>query len=169
MNIWLKLALTASLVLALAPMDFAVGGDAFPFDAGIDGQFEVTEFIGDSPLFVVEESGVGYEPTLGAFTYTTYLFHNLARVPDDDDCGTFSSTAVGGSGVLNFADGQMRLQRVSGTACLMSSIIVLEEWWRIASGTGAYVGATGSLIREFYGDVPSGLGQGTIQGTIRLR
>ena len=116
MKIWFELAVTAVLVLGFAPLGFAVGPGVIPFDANIDGQFVITGGIGQSPLFVVEESGAGVETTLGTFTYTTYLLHNLARPPEI--CATYnSSTAVDGFAVLNFADGQFRLKRVSGTVC----------------------------------------------------
>jgi hypothetical protein len=136
------------------------------FSADIDGMFMVSGANGESPLFVVEESGTGYETTLGGFTYTTYLLHNLARVPEG--CGFNSSTGVEGIGVFNFPDGQMRLERISSSSCFAFPLVVLEESWRIASGTGAYVGTTGKLVRTFTGDVRTGMGFGAFTGTIKM-
>jgi len=137
------------------------------FDADIIGEFKVSGANGESPLFLVQESGTGYETTLGGFTYTTYLLHNLARVPEG--CGPDSSTAIDGFAVFTFADGQMRLERVSGTACFSFPIIELEEHWRIASGTGAYVSATGKLIRTYNGDVRYLSGTGDFSGSVKLQ
>ena len=136
------------------------------FDAGIEGFFSVSGANGESPLFVVEESGTGYELTLGGFTYATDLLHNMARAPDD--CGPGSSTDLGGFGTMTFADGQMWLHRVSGSACFEFPFVELDEEWRIASGTGAYVGATGKLVRTYVGDVRTGMGSGAFSGTIKL-
>lgn len=136
------------------------------FDSEINGAFEVSGANGESPLFVVQESGTGYEATLGGFSYTTYLLHNLARVPEG--CGFNSSSAIDGFAVFTFADGQMRLERVSGSACFSFPVIELEEHWRIASGTGAYVSATGKLIRTYGGDVTTGSGVGAFRGSVKL-
>lgn len=136
------------------------------FNASIEGFFFVSGANGESPLFVVEESGNGYEPMLGGFTYTTDLLHNLARVPDG--CGPDSSTGIDGFGMMTFVEGQIWLHRVSGSACFEFPVIELDEQWRIAGGTGAYVAATGKLARTFVGDVRTGTGSGTFSGTIKL-
>jgi hypothetical protein len=158
---------TAILLVSLSAQQTAAHPAFAAFDADIYGFFAVSGANGESPLFVVQESGSGYETTLGDFTYTTYLLHNLARIPKG--CGPDSSTAVDGIGVFTFADGQMRLERVSGTACFEFPNIVLEEDWRIASGTGAYIGATGKLVRTYDGDVRTGAGVGAFNGSIRMK
>ena len=81
------------------------------FDADIQGFFFVSGANGESPLFVVEESGTGYELMLGGFTYTTDLLHNMARAPDG--CGPGSSTDLGGFGIMTFAEGELWLHRIS--------------------------------------------------------
>jgi hypothetical protein len=137
-----------------------------PFEANIDGIFWIPESIGESPLFVVEELATGEESTLGEFTFTSHLLHNLANVPSICVYDYYSSSGVDGFGVFDFPDGQLRLQRVSGSSCYDSGTISLNERWRIVSGTGAYVGATGKLTRTYEG--AAGVGQGTFSGTIKL-
>ena len=163
-----KLLLATAASLALLSGLNAAQQNSIPFDAEITGSFAVTGFVGQSPLFVVQESGVGEVTGLGEFTYTTYLLHNLARVPQSCEYEFYSSSGVDGFGVLDFADGQLRLERVSAASCYDFPTISLEEHWRIASGTGAYTGATGKLTRDYDGDVTTGLGQGTFSGTIKL-
>ena len=136
------------------------------FDADIQGLFFVSGANGESPLFVVEESGTGYELMLGGFTYTTDLLHNMARAPDD--CGPASSTDLGGFGIMTFAEGQLWLHRNSGSACFNFPVIELDEQWKIAGGTGAYKAATGKLVRTYVGNVLTGSGSGTFSGTIKL-
>jgi hypothetical protein len=139
-----------------------------PFEANIDGIFWIPESIGESPLFVVEELAAGEETTLGEFTFTSHLLHNLANVPPICEFHFYSSSGVDGFGVIAFADGKLRLQRASGASCYDFPFISLDERWRIASGTGAYVGATGKLRRTFDGDVRIGVGDGTFTGTIKI-
>ena len=139
-----------------------------PFDAEFDGIFWIPEWIGESPLFVVEELGDGEEATLGEFTFTSHLLHNLANVPPICEFDFYSSSAVDGFGFFEFPDGQLRLERVSGSSCYDFPIITLDERWRIASGTGAYVGATGKLTRTYDGDVRTGVGDGEFTGSIKL-
>jgi hypothetical protein len=139
------------------------------FEAGIDGIFWIPESIGESPLFVVEELATGEDLTLGEFTFTSHLLHNLANVPPICDYEYFSSSGVDGFGFFDFSDGQLRLQRVSeSSACYDFPIISLDEHWRISSGTGAYSGATGKLTRTYDGDVRFGVGDGTFTGTIKI-
>lgn len=158
-------AATASLTVmsALAIAQQTV----MPFDAEIAGAFAVTAGVGESPLFVVEETGAGEEATLGAFTYTTYLLHNLARVPSSCEFDYWSSSGVDGFGVLTFAYGQLRLERVSADSCFEFPAISIDERWRIASGTGVFVGATGKLTRSYDGYITTGLGEGVFTGTIK--
>ena len=139
-----------------------------PFEANFDGIFWIPEWIGESPLFVVEELATGEDLTLGEFTFTSHLLHNLANVPPICDYEYFSSSGVDGFGFFDFPDGQLRLQRVSGSSCYDFPIITLNERWRIASGTGSYVGATGKLTRTYDGDVRTGSGSGTFTGSIKL-
>jgi hypothetical protein len=136
------------------------------FEATFTGDFWVAEDVGKSVLFIVEEAGNGYEQTFGDFTYETSLLHNLARIPQG--CGPNSSTGVDGLAVLTLTDGQIRLKRISGTACFVFPTIFIEEQWVIASGTGNHVGATGKLSRQLEGDVLSGTAVGTINGTIKF-
>jgi len=162
-------ALSTAVIVILVSMS-AQQTTAHPafttFDADIQGFFFVSGANGESPLFVVEESGTGYEPMLGGFTYTTDLLHNMARAPED--CGPASSTDLGGFGIMTFAEGQLWLHRISGSACFNFPVIELEEQWRIAGGSGAYVAATGKLVRTYVGDVRTGTGSGTFSGTIKL-
>lgn len=138
-----------------------------PFAATFTGNFEITGDVGESGLFIVEESGSGNEQEkLGAFTYTTSVLQNLARTPPG--CGRNSSTGVDGSAVLTFADGQLKLQRISGIVCFSFPTIRVEDHWVIASGTGNYVGTTGTLSRELDGDVRFGTAVGTIIGAIKF-
>jgi hypothetical protein len=139
---------------------------SIPFEAGIDGIFWIPESIGESPLFVVEELATGEESTLGEFTFTSHLLHNLANVPSICTYEYFSSSGVDGFGFFDFSDGQLRLERVSASSCYDSGTITLSERWRIASGTGAYVGATGKLTRTYEGT--AGVGHGTFSGTIKF-
>ena len=161
--------LLLAAVASLAAMSGVATAEqtVMPFNAEIAGSFAVTGGVGDSPLFVVEESGAGEETTLGAFTYTTYLLHNLARVPRICEFDYWSSSGVDGFGVLTFAVGQLRLERVSGTSCFDAPLISIDERWRIASGTGLFVGATGKLTRSYDGSVVTGLGEGVFTGTIK--
>ncbi len=132
------------------------------------GDFWIAGDVGKSVLFIVEESGDGNEQTFGDFAYEASLLHNLARKPPGSSDPN-SSTAVGGSAVLTFADGQIRLKRISGTAIFLFPTITVEEQWVIASGTGNYVGATGKLSRQFVGDVRFGtVADGTLEGTIEF-
>ncbi len=135
-------------------------------EAEISGVFGVTGVIGESVLFIVEESGGGTEPTLGSFNYSTFLMHNLAHAPPD--CGPLSSTGIGGSASLVFANGSLRLKRTSGVACITGPTIRVEEHWVIASGTGEYIDASGSLSRVLDGFLPTGAADGKITGTLRL-
>ncbi len=161
------LSTVAVVILASLAAQETTAHPAFvTFNADISGSFAVSGANGESPLFVVKESGAGYEPMLGGFTYTTDLLHNLARIPDG--CGPDSSTGVDGFGVMTFPDGQMWLHRISGSACFSFPLIVLDEQWRIAGGTGAYVSATGKLVRTFEGDVRTGTGIGSFSGTVKL-
>lgn len=158
--------LVAVMLIGLTATQAAAKPTSNAFEAAFMGVFEITGDIGGSGLFVVEETGSGIEQTeLGAFAYTTSVFQNLARVPAG--CGRNSSTGVGGSAVLTFAGGQLRLHRTSGAVCFSFPTIRVEEEWVIASGTGDYVGATGKLSREFVGDVRFGAAAGTIRGVIR--
>lgn len=139
-----------------------------PFDATFSGNFYITGDDGKSGLFIVEETGSGNEvANLGSFTYTTSLLHNLAVTPTG--CGSGSSTGVDGSGIFTFADGQLRLHRVSGITCFEFPTIRVEEQWVIASGTGAYSGATGKLSRNLIGDVRFGTSVGSLSGTIKQK
>ena len=162
-------ALSTAVIVALVGLS-AQNTTAQPtfttFDADIQGLFFVSGANGESPLFVVEESGTGYELMLGGFTFTTDLLHNMARAPEG--CGPASSTDLGGFGIMTFPEGQLWLHRISGSACFNFPVIELDEQWRIASGTGAYLGATGKLVRTYVGDVISGTGSGTFSGTIKL-
>ena len=154
------------ILVSLSAQQTTAGPTFTTFDADIQGFFFVSGANGESPLFVVEESGTGYELTSGGFTYTTDLLHNMARAPEG--CGPASSTDLGGFGIMTFAEGQLWLHRISGSACFNFPVIELEERWRIASGTGAYKGATGKLVRTYVGDVRTGTGSGTFSGTIKL-
>lgn len=165
-----KLLLATVASMALMSGQTTAQQNLIPFNANIYGSFAIAGGIGESPLFVVEESGFGEESTLGEFSFTTHLLHNLARVPPICEYDFNSSMGVDGFGVLTFADGQLRLERASGAACFESPppVISLDERWRIVSGTGAYVGATGKLTRTYDGDVATGLGGGVFTGTIKL-
>ena len=160
----LILATVASTVLMSGPS--MAQPARVSFEADINGIFWIPESIGESPLFVVEELATGEESNLGEFTFTSHLLHNLANVPPICEYEFFSSSGVDGFGFFDFSDGQMRLERVSGSACYDSGTITLNERWRIVSGTGAYVGATGKLTRTYEGT--AGVGQGTFSGTIKL-
>ncbi|MBM4028627.1 MAG: hypothetical protein FJ280_25010 [Planctomycetes bacterium] len=97
--------LVAVMLVGLTATQAAAKPTANAFETAFTGVFEIAGDIGGSGLFVVEETGSGIEETeLGAFTYTTSVFQNLARVPVG--CGRNSSTGVGGSAVLTFADGR---------------------------------------------------------------
>lgn len=138
-----------------------------PVEAAFTGTFAITGDIGQSVLFVIEETGSGNEQTeLGHFSYTSTVTQNLARVPDG--CGSNSSTGVAGTAVLSFSDGELRLKRSSGTSCFAFPAIHIEEQWVIASGTGRYLGATGDLLRIADGDVRYRTTRGTFSGVIRL-
>ncbi len=156
-----------SICFLLFTLFLASIAKAQDFEATFSGDFWVAGDVGRSVLFIVEESGDGYEDTFEGFNYTAYLLHNLARIPPG--CGYMSSTGVDGFGVLTFIDGEIFLKRISGTACFSFPTIICEEQWKITSGTEAYVGASGKLSRHLEGDVTSGLASGTLIGTIRLR
>jgi hypothetical protein len=159
--------LVVALLLGLTARQAAATPQSQPFEAVFSGIFAITGDVGHSGLFRVEESGSGIEQgELGAFSYTTALLQNSAHIPPG--CGSGSSTGVDGSSVLKFADGDLRLQRTSGTACFAFPTVQIEERWVIASGTGAYIGASGELSRELVGDVRYGTSAGTLSGTIRL-
>jgi len=165
----LKKLILATVTSAVLMSGLTIASQSpIPFDATINGDFWIPEFIGNSPLFVVEESGEGEEATLGEFTFTTHLLHNLARVPTICEFDFYSSSGVDGFGVMDFADGQLRLQRASGASCYDFPFISLDERWRIVSGTGAYVGATGKLTRTYVGHVITGEGEGAFTGTIKI-
>jgi hypothetical protein len=161
------LVTAAVLLLALSAPPASAGQDASPFEARFAGEFAVTEDVGGSGIFVVEEVGSGAEAALGEFTYTGSVFQSQARAPAG--CGGGSSTGVDGAAVLSFADGDLRLQRTAGTSCFAFPTIHVEEQWVIASGTGNYVGATGKLSRELDGNVRLGTAVGTLSGSIRLK
>jgi hypothetical protein len=158
--------LVVILLVGLTNGQATAGQTYDPFEAAFAGNFYLTGDVGKSVLFMVAETGSGYEvEKLGAFTYTTSLFNNLALTPPG--CGSGSSTGADGSAVLTFADGQLRLHRVSGTVCFSFPTIRVVEQWVIASGTGAYIGATGNLSRQLTGDVRFGTSVGSLSGTIR--
>lgn len=139
-----------------------------PFVATISGNFWIAGSAGNSGIFFVEETGEGLEQNLEkTFTFTTSLFNDEYRIPPS--CGPGSSTGVVGSGLITFDDGsgQIRLKLVSGTACFEFPIVTLDEQWVIASGTGNYVGVTGELSRQLYGNVIDGTFNGTFNGTIK--
>jgi hypothetical protein len=160
--------LAVFLLISLVVPQASAKRTSSSFDATFAGDFWLAGDVAKSKLFIVEESGVGNDQTFGDFTYTTYLLHNLARIPPG--CGPGSSTGVDGSAVLTLADGQIRLKRISATACFLFPIIDLEEQWVIASGTGNYVGATGILSRKLDGDVIPWTTEGKEWlGTIKLR
>ena len=159
--------LAVVLLVSLAAPQATAKQTSSLFEATFTGEFRIAGDVGKSVLFVVEESHIGEELTLGAFTYTAFLLHNVARIPPD--CYPGSSTGVDGSAVLTFGDDQIRLKRISGTACFEFPTVEIEEQWVIASGTGNYRGATGKLSRQLDGDVGSWTAVGTINGTIRFR
>jgi hypothetical protein len=139
-----------------------------PFEATFTGNFFITADIGKSALFIVEETGSGTEiGQLGSFTYTTYVPQNVMLTPSG--CASGSSTGIDGSGILTFADGTLRLHRVSGISCFAFPTIRVEEQWVIASGTGAYTGATGKLTRNLIGDVRFGTSGGSLSGSIKKK
>jgi hypothetical protein len=148
------------------PSATAAQPNAADFSASFSGTFQITGDVGNSGLFIVEESGSGSEQTLGAFSYETRLMHNLARRPPG--CGPGSSTGTGGSASLTFADGVLRLERKSGAVCFAFPFINVEEEWVIASGTGAYAGVTGKFTRRLTGDVRFGTATGSIDGEVKL-
>ncbi len=160
------LLLAVCLLMGLVAPQAAAMQTSSSFDAAFAGSFQISGDVGNSSLFIVQEAGSGDERTFGDFTYSASLFQNLARVPAG--CGPSSSTGVGGFAVLNFADGEINLRRVSGTVCFAFPIISVEESWMIASGTGSYVGATGKLSRQLKGNVIRGTTSGTINGVINL-
>jgi hypothetical protein len=164
----LLLVLAVFLLVSLVFPQPAAGKTSSLFEATLTGDFGITGDVGGSPLFIVEESGTGNEKILGAFTFESYLTHNLARVPPG--CGPNSSTGVGGSSVLTFVDGsgQLKLKRISGTACFSFPFVTAEEEWVISSGTGNYVGASGKLSRQYVADVRSWIAVGPLSGTIKL-
>ncbi|HEY5730457.1 MAG TPA: hypothetical protein VIS72_10430 [Anaerolineales bacterium] len=163
---FLTFLLAVSLLMSLTAPKAAAMQASSSFEATFAGTFQITEDVGNSPVFVVQEAGSGDEQTFGDFTYTTYLLQNLARIPPG--CGRSSSTGVGGSAELSFADGVINLRRISGTVCFAFPNINVEESWVIASGTGNYAGATGTLSRQLVGNVISGVSSGMISGTINL-
>ena len=136
------------------------------FEATLKGSFALVGNDDRSVLFVVAESGSGKGQTSGAFTYAASVLQNLARIPRGCDPG--SSTGVDGFAVLTFDDGQIVLKRISGSACFAFPTIHIEERWKIVSGTGIYVEATGKLSRQLDGDVTIGMVVGTMSGTIEI-
>lgn len=162
---WLTLLVVALLIeCSASPAEAAVRGQ--PFDASYAGSFAITGDIGQSVLFVIEETGSGFAPTtLGNFSYASAVMQNLARVPDG--CGSNSSTGVDGAAILTFSDGQVRLKRISGTSCFAFPTLHIEERWIITSGTGRYLGATGDIARVADGDVRSRVLRGTLSGLIQ--
>ena len=155
------------LVVAAAAASANSKPEIIDFDAAINGSFQITRRVGDvSVLIVIEEEGTGIEGTLGTFDFTSYLFHDDNR--PRDGCGPLSTTGVDGSATLTFADGDLRLKRTSAETCFVYPNITVKSEWRIASGTGRYKGATGSLEKNFVGTLPSYTGTGTLIGNIKL-
>lgn len=166
-----RLSLLAAAILAVAAATTsasALAATSAPFDATFVGTFAVASTPGGSdPLFAVHESGSGDEQRLGTFEYTTALKQNFARPPEG--CGPFSSTGVGGSAVLTFPEGQIRLHRSASATCFSFPLIENTDRWVIGGGSGRFRGASGTLTRTFTGNETTGGSTGTFSGTLRLR
>jgi hypothetical protein len=125
-----------------------------------------------SVLLTVFESATGSAEGFGYFEFVSSLKQNMARVPSWCTSGK-GNTGVGGSAVMIFEDGLMRLKRVSGQACVdpvFPPIVVKQEQWVVVDGgTGSYSKATGKLTREVIGClIDFSFENATFRGTIRL-
>ena len=160
-----SLAMCSALLFAGPSSAQASPTSAVAFNAAFSTSFAL-EDVGRSDLFIVRESGGGAEEARGPFTYTASVIQDLRRRPVG--CGPNSSTGVTGSATLRFADGDLRLFRLSGEACFSFPFVTATEEWAATSGTGPYRGATGRLVREWVGDVRTLTATGGWTGEIRL-
>lgn len=149
-------AIVALAALATAPFDaIALAVEVAPLDAPFEGSFAVSGS-DQSPVFTVTESGTGTDVgiPIGAFTYDLWVTQDLRRRPSG--CGPNSSTGRQGLATLRFADGDLRLRRVTGDACFSFPFVMGTEEWVAVGGTRAYRTTTGRVSRTFQGDVRRG-------------
>ena len=175
MKMKLSIAFAFMLLASLAVPPAVATQTTYSFYAEHTGWFAPFGGFGVSPLFGVAEGGTGLVAgDSESFEYTTSLIHRTVRVASDlPGCASISSFAVDGSGVLVFDAGEIMMKRISGTSCVQfpvnaPPIIIIEEEWRITSGTGKYRGASGKLNRWFVGSLVTYDGSGTFEGTIKL-
>lgn len=162
----LAASLAIGALLAAAPLAASAGAQTLSFEATTSGDFWIAGDVGGSPLFVVQETGVGSADDLGSLDYVLSVVQNLARPPDG--CGPSSSTGTSGVALLNLTNGALSLHRSAGSSCFSFPYVVLEETWVVGGGSGRYQGATGKLVRRVTGDVRFGSTTGSLSGRLKL-
>jgi hypothetical protein len=158
-GLMLVLIFAVLLIFRLNVTDAFDNNKFIDFVAYHDGEFTPGPGPGGpdrSPLFTVLEWAEGTAGEFGDFIFVSSLKQNTARVPSWCDSG-IGNSGVEGSAVMIFEDGQMRLKRKSGQACVYLSpspiVINVEQWVVVAGGTGRYHKATGKLTREVTGSL----------------
>jgi hypothetical protein len=152
--------------------DISAKGKFLSFKASHQGEFRTGPGPGNSPpLFAVTETAEGYAEGLGAFTFTSSLVQNSARVPEG--CTSEgSSIGVQGEAAMTLTAGTIRLRLVKGEACVDTTVsppvVETQQQWVIVGGTGRYRNATGQLTEALTGRLDTFTFSGTWSGMIRL-
>lgn len=156
--------IAAITALLLFPIP-AQAAEAVQVNATFSSSFHVSS--GGPGTFQIKERATGTDATLGGFSHTLTVRQNPSEPPPQ--CPTpGSSTGQSGSATITFTDGKLSLELLTGAACLSFPAIEVTETWAVTGGTGRYTAAEGELGRTLHGDVRTGAGTGTWNGTVVL-